>query len=361
MHRHPKSTPDKLPDDDRLPPSRRVLYVCFLLLALLAVIQFDLKLIIPALVVLFIQTGFVRMTTPFGYKRPQLPAAQPRDTADPVVRAYLVVGGMLLIAGLAVFIWLPGSAAPGPLESILPKWFVIPGVQAVLLGAVLTALGFDLLKGGLWQPWGEPQILDGQESAVAKKPGLFWYIAPWLALAWLADLGGWPNLAQAIVGLIGLGLLQYLAKDWPLFAALAAPAVAFYGWSAMGHAEGAFGHSNPLVFVVLIVVMVAGLGQVISTLGRAVTAVLDTIKRGTWAREPWLRQAALGVAALILAASAHTHLKERLEQRRATERAAQYAKDIAASQAAAAEKAEAQANDDALRAEADSTVPGLDH
>ena len=338
-----------------MPLTRRGLYVCFLLLALLALLQFDLKLLIPILVVLSVQTRFERMITPFGYKRPRAPASHPRDTGDPVVRAYLVVGSILLIAGLAVFLWFPIAAAPGPLMSILPKWFVIPGVQAILLGAVLTALGFDLLKGGLWRPWAEPTSLGSQESIMAEKPRLFWYIAPWLALAWVADLGGWPNLAQAIVGLIGLGLLRHLAKDWPLFAAIAAPAVAFYAWSAMGHAKSAFGHANPLVFLILIVAMGAGIGLVTYTLGRAVTGALDTIKRRTWSREPWLRQAALGVAACVLASSAHTLLKERQERHEAAEVAARYAEGAAASRAAAAEKAKA----DALRAEVDALVPGV--
>ncbi|MFZ5483681.1 MAG: hypothetical protein ACOZB0_05555 [Pseudomonadota bacterium] len=342
-----------------MPLSRRVLYVCVLLLALLALSQFDLKLIIPILVVLAVQTRFSRMTTPFGYKRPPAPASQPRDTGDPVVRAYLVVGCILLIAGLAALLGYPSAAAPGPLMSILPRWFVIPGVQALLLGTVLIALGIDLLKGGLRRPWGEPKRLDGQASSLAEKSGLFRYIVPWLALAWVADLGGWPNLAQAIVGLVGLGLVQHLAKDWPLFAALAAPAVAFYGWSAMGHAKSAFGHANPLVFVIAILAMVAGFSMVVTTLGRAVTAALDTLKRGTWSREPWLRQVALGVAACVLAASAHTLFKERRQQREAAEVAARYAEGVAASRAAAEEKAEAQAQADALRAEADALVPGV--
>lgn len=359
MQQYSELNPNKSTHDNRMPVTRRVLYACFVLMALLALLQFDLKLLIPILVVISVQTGFERMTTPFGYKRSRAPASQPRDAGDPVVRAYLVVGGILLVAGMAVFLWFPSAATPGPLMSILPKWFVIPGVQAILLGAVLTALGFDLLKGGLWRPWGALKSRDSQESIMAEKPGLFWYIAPWLALAWVADLGGWPNLAQAIVGLIGLGLVKHLAKDWPLFAALAAPAVAFYGWSAMGHAKNAFGQANPLVFVIGILAMGIGLSMVVTTLGRAVTGVLDTIKRGTWSREPWLRQAALGVAACVLAASAHTLLKERREQREAAEVAARYAEGAAASRAAAAEKAEAQAKADALRAEADARVPGI--
>jgi len=103
MNQYPESNPNKSPHDDRMPHTRRVLYVCFLLLALLALLQFDLKLIIPILAVVSVQTRFERMTTPFGYKRPRAPASQPRDTGDPVVRAYLVVGGILLIAGLAGF------------------------------------------------------------------------------------------------------------------------------------------------------------------------------------------------------------------------------------------------------------------
>jgi len=360
MNQYPESDPNKSPHDDRMPHTRRVLYVCFLLLALLALLQFDLKLIIPILAVVSVQTRFERMTTPFGYKRPRAPASQPRDTGDPVVRAYLVVGGILLIAGLAGFLWFPfGGSGIGPLRSILPTWFNSPGVQAMLLGAVFMALGIDLLKGGLWRPSGELQHLDSQAPIMAEKPGLFRYIAPWLALAWMADLGGWPNLAQAIVGLIGLGLVQHLAKDWPLFAALAAPAVAFYGWSAMGHAKNAFGHANPLVFMILILAMGVGFSMVVSTLGRAVTGVLDTIKRRTWAREPWFRQAALGLAACVLAASAHTHLKERRERLEAAEVAARYAEGAAASQAAAAKEVEVQAHVDALRAEADALVPGV--
>lgn len=356
---NPESIPDKSKHDNHMPLSRRVLYVCFILLALLALLQFDLKLLIPILVVISVQTRFERMTTPFGYKRPRAPASQPRDTGDPVVRVYLMVGGILLLAGLAILLWFPVAAAPGPLMSVLPRWLVIPGAQAILLGAVLIALGFDLLKEGLWRTSGEPKSLGSQESIIAEKPGLFRYIAPWLALAWVADLGGWPNLAQAIVGLIGLGLVQHLAKDWPLFAALASPAVAFYGWSAMGHAKNAFGHANPLVFVIGILAMGIGFSMVVTTLGRAATGVLDTFKRGTWSREPWLRQAVLGVAACLLAASAHTLLKERREQRNAAEAEARYAEGAAASRAAAAEKAEAQAQADALRAEADPLVPGI--
>lgn len=359
MHQDPGSNPNESPHDNRMPLTRLVLYLCFVLLALLALLQFDLKLIIPIFAVLSVQIRFERMTTPFGYKRPRAPASQPRDIGDPVVRAYLVVGSVLLIAGLAIFLWFPIAAAPGPLMSILPKWFVIPGVQAILLGAVLTALGFDLLKGGLWRPWGEPQNLDSQDSIVAEKSGLFRYVAPWLALAWVADLGSWPNLAQAIVGLMGLGLLGHLAKDWPLFAAVAAPAVAFYSWSAAGHAKSAFGPANPLVFLILIVALVAGIGLVTYTLGRAVTGALDTIKRRTWKREPWFRQAVQGVAACVLASTAHTQLKERREQLAVAEVAARHAAWEAASRADAAEKAEVQSTADAMRAKAEALVPGI--
>lgn len=351
--------PNEPPHDNQMPLTRVVLYLCFVLLAMLALLQFDLKLLIPILVVLSVQTRFDTKPTLFGYKRPHAPASQPRDTRDPVVRAYLVVGGVVLIASLVVLFWFPIAAAPGPLTSILPKWFVIPGVQAILLGVVLTALGFDLLRGGLWRPWSELQELGSQDAILGDKPRLSRYVVPWLALACVADLGGWPNLAQAIVGLIGLGLVQHLAKEWPLFAALSSPAVALYGWSAMGHAESAFGHANPLVFVIGILAMGIGFSMVLTTLGRAVTAVIDTIKRRTWKHEPWLKQAALGVAACVLAFTAHTHLKDRRVQLKAAEVAARHAAGEAAGLIAAAEKDEAQSTADAMLTKADVLVPGF--
>lgn len=170
-----------------MPLTRLALYTCFILLALLVLLRFDLVLLVPITLVPFVQFKDSTRITVFGKRRPRAPASEPRDTGDPLVRVYLVIGGIRLIAGLVMFLWLPIAAAPGPLMSILPKWFTIPGMHAILLGAVLTALGIDLLRGGLARRSDEPQGLEDQDTIASECPGLLRYAAPWLALA-----GGGP-------------------------------------------------------------------------------------------------------------------------------------------------------------------------
>ncbi|MCQ9379062.1 hypothetical protein [Methyloversatilis sp. XJ19-49] len=317
MHRHPEPNTRESPHDDRMPLTRRVLYACFALLALWALFRFDLLLLVPATLVIGVHFKLPGRITQFGYKRRKVPAAQPRDTRDPVVRACLVVGCVMFLAGLAAFLPFFLTAAGNLQWWMLFSWLAPPGLHAILLGAVLTALGFDLLQGGLGRSQPEPLIVAGEAPIMPKGPGLARYIAPWLALAALADLYGWPPLAQAIVTLIGLGILRHLATSWPLFAALSAPAVAFYGWSASGHATHTAGPTDMLEFLIFVVAMGVGISLVLWTLGRATTGLLDTLVRRTRAPAPWLRQAVLGVAACLLAESAHTHLMARAERREA--------------------------------------------
>lgn len=363
MHRIPEANTNKLSYEDRMPRTRLALYACFVLLALLALLRFDLVLLVPITLVPFVQFKDSTRMTVFGKRRPRAPASEPRDTGDPLVRVYLVIGGILLIAGLVMFLWRPIAAAPGPLMSILPNWVTIPGVHAILLGAVLTALGIDLLRGGLARRSDEPQDLEYQDTIASEGPGILRYAVPWLALAGVAYLADWPALVQAAVALVGLGLVRHVAKSLPLFAALSAPAVAFYGWSAAGHAKNTAGPTDMIEFVIFVVATIAGVGLVAYTLGRAVTGVLNTIKRRTWAREPWLKQVVQGSMGCVLAFSAHTHVTERAALREAAEVTAREAALAAAERSAAAKRAEAQAiaraEAAALRAEARARIPGV--
>lgn len=343
-----------------MPASRSVLYTCFGLLALLALWRFDLLLLVPCTVVLGVQFKDSTKNTVFGRRRPDAPAGQPRDTGDPLVRAYLVVGGFLLIAGLVRFFWFPIASAPGLHWAALPGWLFRSGTQALLLGSVFIALGFDLLQGGLGRrPPAPPAVADDREPAEPVGHVLGLTVAPWLALAALAYLGKWNALGQALVMVIGLSLIGRLAKRWPLFAALGAPAIAFYGWNAMGHTGRPAEAGNPLGFVVLICLASGAFGLVMSTLGRAVTGVLDATVRKTRVPAPWLTQAVLGLALCALVASAQTQLKARTARIKEAEVAAREARLAAAERKAAAQRAEAQAEADARRAEADALVPGV--
>jgi hypothetical protein len=170
-----------------MPLTRLALYTCFILLALLVLLRFDLVLLVPITLVPFVQLKDSTRITVFGKRRPRAPASEPRDTGDPLVRVYLVIGGIRLIAGLVMFLWLPIAAAPGPLMSILPKWFTIPGMHAILLGAVLTALGIDLLRGGLARRSDEPQGLEDQAPSRPNALGCF--VTRYLGWPW----PGWPT------------------------------------------------------------------------------------------------------------------------------------------------------------------------